>query len=318
MGVESRDYYRQRNTYDGAWGDWGLYHLTPVVKWIIIINVVVFVLQLFLVRNVPPSPIDILRQQDPDIDHLLTEYGDGPAGLEKVRGIYPTFDEMLRTTGLQAKYHPGQQVSIIQEAFALETKKVMRGQVWRPLTHAFCHDRGDLFHILFNMLFLYWFGCTLESMYGSREFLLFYLTAAMAAALAYVALDLYTGTSVPAVGASGAVMAVMMLYAWHFPRETIYMMWVLPVQVRFLIVFYVIWDLHPVLLQLGGDRARPPPTSRSGVRLPARNSVASRISANTCPACWQRSQLRRCRCPTRTWTAWTRFWRKSTCSARPT
>jgi len=62
MGVESRDYYRQRNSYDGAWGDWGLYHLTPVVKWIIIINVVVFVLQLFVVRTVPQTPLDIVRK----------------------------------------------------------------------------------------------------------------------------------------------------------------------------------------------------------------------------------------------------------------
>ena len=47
-----------------------------------------------------------------------------------------------------------------------------------------CHDRSGIFHIVFNMLFLYWFGCTLEMMYGWREFLLFYLAAAVFAALA--------------------------------------------------------------------------------------------------------------------------------------
>ena len=97
---------------------------------------------------------------------------------------------------------------------------VYQGQVWRLLTHAFCHDRYGVFHILFNMLFLYWFGCTLESMYGSREFLLFYLAAAVFAGLAFVGLDLYTGSRIPGIGASGAVMAVTMLYAMHFPRDT--------------------------------------------------------------------------------------------------
>src|SRR5204862_5801370 len=112
-------------------------------------------------------------------------------------------------------------VSILQEWFELDTPKVVRGQVWRLVTSAFCHSRYDIWHIVFNMLCLYWFGCALEAMYGSREFLCFYLTAAVASGLTFVGLDLYTGSTVPAVGASGAVIAVMMLYTWHYPRETI-------------------------------------------------------------------------------------------------
>ena len=138
---------------------------------------------------------------------------------------------------------------------ALDTNKVIeQGQVWRLLTHAFCHDRHNILHIVFNMLFLFWFGRTLESMYGSREFLLFYLTAAICAALAYVALDLYTGSPIPAVGASGAVMAVVMLYTMHFPTEEIYICFIIPIQMRWLMVIFVIWDLHPVLLALAGSR----------------------------------------------------------------
>jgi membrane associated rhomboid family serine protease len=151
--------------------------------------------------------------------------------------------------------NPGQKVSLIQEWFELDTNKVVwGGQVWRLLTHAFCHDRYSLFHILLNMLCLYWFGGTLETMYGGREFLLFYLTAAVVAALAFVGLDLYTGSSIPAIGASGAVMAVMMLYTMHFPHQTILIFWVLPVEMRWVMALYAIWDLHPVLLALAGDR----------------------------------------------------------------
>jgi len=103
------------------------------------------------------------------------------------------------------------------------------------------------------MLLLYWFGCTLESMYGSREFLLFYLTAAVVAALAYIGLELYTNSNVPGVGASGATMAVAMLYATHFPRETFRIFWFWPVEMRWIVLVYVIWDLHPVLLALAGE-----------------------------------------------------------------
>jgi hypothetical protein len=104
------------------------------------------------------------------------------------------------------------------------------------------------------MLCLFWFGCTLETMYGGREFLCFYLTAAVVAGLAFVGLDLHTGSSIPGIGASGAVMAVMMLYTMHFPGETITVFWFIPVEMRWLMVFYVIWDLHPVLLALSGDQ----------------------------------------------------------------
>jgi membrane associated rhomboid family serine protease len=145
-------------------------------------------------------------------------------------------------------------VSVVQEWLQLETAKVLRGQVWRLLTNAFCHDRHGVLHIFVNMLFLFWFGRTIEGMYGSREFLLFYLAAALVASVAYVGLDLATGGSAPAIGASGAVMAVTMIYAIHYPRSVIYIMWIIPIEMRFLIVLYVIFDLHPVLLALAGDR----------------------------------------------------------------
>ncbi len=65
--------------------------------------------------------------------------------------------------------------------------------------------------------------------------------------------ELVTGSSIPAIGASGAVMAVVMLYAMHFPREPIRIIW-FSVEMRWLVLFYLIWDLHPVLLALAGDR----------------------------------------------------------------
>ncbi|MCP4855376.1 MAG: rhomboid family intramembrane serine protease [Fuerstiella sp.] len=144
-------------------------------------------------------------------------------------------------------------ISVVQSWLELDSSKVLSGQVWRLLTCAFCHDREDVSHILFNMLFLWWFGRTLEGMYGSREFLWFYLTAALAASLAYVVLDLATGDLMPMIGASGAVMAVTMLFAVHYPRQTIYLFFVIPVEIRWIVLFYVVYDLHPVLLQLSGS-----------------------------------------------------------------
>jgi membrane associated rhomboid family serine protease len=251
MGIYNRDYYRESNRSSG--GSWGLDDLTPVVKYLIVANVVVFLLQIFVVRDV--TSLEMLRRINPEIDKLFAENADDPEALDELKKQYPHLDEKGRRKKLFEMFMPHQRISIVQEWCELDTNKVVYGgQVWRLLTHAFCHSREAIWHILFNMLFLYWFGCTLESMYGPREFLLFYLTAAMVAALAYIGLDLYTGSSRPAIGASGAVMGVTMLFTMHFPRQIMYVFWVIPIEMRWLMALYLIWDLHPVLLTLSGDR----------------------------------------------------------------
>lgn len=228
MGIEGRDYYRQSSGYTDRLTGWGWRGIPPVCKWVILANIIVFLLQIFITR---PARISDLRTP-----------WDGAGDVENVP------DEVLKNLAYLPK------VSLVQDWLQLETNKVLHGQVWRLLTHAFCHDRTGVWHLLFNMLFFFWFGPTLESMYGSREFGLFYTCSAIVAGIAFVLLDLVTGSSSPAIGASGAVMAVTMLYAAHYPRTVIYVMLIIPVEIRWLVVLYVIFDLHPVLLALAGDR----------------------------------------------------------------
>src|SRR5262245_52489730 len=52
------------------------------------------------------------------------------------------------------------------ELFVLDVGDVLNGQVWRLLTYAFLHSESQLVHILFNMLFLWWFGSDVEDIYG--------------------------------------------------------------------------------------------------------------------------------------------------------
>jgi membrane associated rhomboid family serine protease len=132
---------------------------------------------------------------------------------------------------------------------------IEQGQVWRLITHGFCHDPGSPYHILFNMLGLWFFGPALEAMYGSREFLKFYLTAILAGGVCFVGLAFATHDPNPAIGASGAIMAVLMLYALYYPRNQIYIFFVVPVEIRWIVMLYVIFDLFPVLQQLGGAAA---------------------------------------------------------------
>jgi membrane associated rhomboid family serine protease len=264
MGLENRDYFRD-GSYTESLTGLGL-DFTPVVKYLILANVAVFLLQIFFVQQKPlPDP----EAFESAVVHFQTGGGsswkqakkDRPAAdddeedeidpqeQEKVRRKYRQYVERMMGN------MPGMRVSPVQQWLELDPEKTIKqGQLWRLLTCAFCHSRVSIWHIVFNMIMLYWFGTRLESMYGSREFLLFYLAAALASSLAYVGLAFWTGSNVPAIGASGAVMGVTMLYVIFYPYETILLFWFLPVPLWAMLGLYVIYDLHPVLLQLSGDR----------------------------------------------------------------
>ena len=90
---------------------------------------------------------------------------------------------------------------------------------WTILTYAFAHSLTDLFHILFNMLALYWFGKLFIEYLGSDKLLALYLLGALAAGTMYLLLF----NTVPffvqrsgfdgMVGASGSVFAIMVAAA---------------------------------------------------------------------------------------------------------
>lgn len=105
-------------------------------------------------------------------------------------------------------------------------------QVWRLVSYAFLHDTAGPFHILFNMFTLWMFGAELEEQWGTRRFVVFYLCAAAGSGL----FSLVTAFSpllwfTPVIGASGAVLALLTVYALYFPRRQMLLFFLFPVNV---------------------------------------------------------------------------------------
>jgi membrane associated rhomboid family serine protease len=86
------------------------------------------------------------------------------------------------------------------------------------VTSMFLH--GGWMHIIGNMLFLWAFGKSLEDAMGHSKFLAFYMICGVAAGIAHVAINSYT--TLPTVGASGAIAGVMGAYLIKFPRARIH------------------------------------------------------------------------------------------------
>jgi membrane associated rhomboid family serine protease len=209
MGIYDREYYRREGpSFLEAFSLRG-----QVCNWLIVVNIVVYVIQLFT----------RVRVQE-----------DWAAPLYWAAGPFT-------------------------DALKLNVDAVLHGQVWRLLTYAFLHDPGVglapggfYWHIIFNLLFLYWFGRDLEAMYGPREFLTFYLVSALVGGLAFLGTALLTGSQ-NCIGASGAVTAVMVLCALHFPHRTILLFFILPIPLWVFVAFQVLQDTFLFVNQAAGQ-----------------------------------------------------------------
>lgn len=118
-------------------------------------------------------------------------------------------------------------------------------QPWQLLTFQFMH--GSFSHILFNMLYLWMFGTELENLWGSKKFLIYYLTCGIGAGLTQIFLSpIFEGSVGPTVGASGGIYGVLMAYAILFPRRPIYLYFFIPIPAMYLIGFMILLELFSV------------------------------------------------------------------------
>jgi membrane associated rhomboid family serine protease len=228
MGSSNRDY--MKDDPDGREPVWGAD--IPTTRLLLVVSIGVFFLQTLLTHDRGFS--------EPPSDSRI------PA-IEVVASSSRLIASQLRPRGF------GPQDSYVDEWFALEPEKVFHGQIWRLVTYVFCSYRGDdPFNLVFNMLMLWFLGPVLERMYGSRELLWFYLSAALACGLVFIAFGTKLFLPRELMGASPSVLAMLTLYATHFPRQETLFCWVIPIQMRFLLLIYVAVYVYGIMQAFKG------------------------------------------------------------------
>jgi membrane associated rhomboid family serine protease len=95
--------------------------------------------------------------------------------------------------------------------------KVAFGPYITLLTSLFLH--GSLLHLLGNMWFLWIFGNNIEDVVGHFKFIVFYVLGGVAASMLQIVLS--ASSTIPIIGASGAVSAVLGAYILKFPRARV-------------------------------------------------------------------------------------------------
>ena len=143
-------------------------------------------------------------------------------------------------------------------------------RIYQFITYMFMH--ANFGHLFFNMFALWMFGNTLENIWGSKRFLLFYMVCGIGAGLCqelvqYIeyatSLSNYatvnTGSQIipmsaylnmmNTVGASGAIYGLLLAFGMMFPNSRIYLYFLLPIKAKWFVIGYAVLEL---IMGIGG------------------------------------------------------------------
>ncbi|MCW3118886.1 MAG: hypothetical protein JWM28_2968 [Chitinophagaceae bacterium] len=199
----------------------------PVIKNLLIINLLVWIAQLTLQNRFPLTDLLSLHPAiPPKLEQILAQSGE--------------------LSGLR-RFHPYELISYM-------------------FAHAAIDSHGGIVfaHILFNMFALWMFGRTLENLWGAKRFIFFYIASGIGAALFHLAIQYFRcgqladaiiandqagvtkllGALSPALGASGAIMGIMVAFGYLFPNTEFMIMPIpIPIKAKWLVLAYVALDL---------------------------------------------------------------------------
>jgi len=103
---------------------------------------------------------------------------------------------------------------------------------WQLITYQYMH--GGLMHLFFNMFALWMFGSELETLWGSRKFLIYYTFCGIGAGL----LQIFTADA-PTVGASGSIFGLLAAFGMTFPNRQVMMFPLfIPIPAKFFVILF--------------------------------------------------------------------------------
>jgi len=111
-----------------------------------------------------------------------------------------------------------------------------RGFIWQPLTYLFIH--GGFWHILMNMFVLWMFGTEIENYWGKKEFYKYYFITGIGSGLITLLFGL--NSTIPVVGASGAIYGILVAFALMFPNRYLYLYLLIPIKAKYFVIFIAV------------------------------------------------------------------------------
>ncbi|MBS0191711.1 MAG: rhomboid family intramembrane serine protease [Phycisphaerales bacterium] len=274
MGLADRQYAWEDQQSRGLMGPPRMW---SVNTWIIVVNVIVFVLGSFIVSPGVPQ-LQQVSLKDPGTSLAQTEELNRyylPNGEEaSPKQIAAVNQHLMRPiVDSKSKEIVGRSDYLVRppiEAYGhFSTDRILRLEVWRFVTFQFLH--ANIWHLFFNMLGLYVFGPIVEKFLGGQRYLAFYLVTGIFGGVMYLVLNLlgiiansmgisavpgllFHLTTTPLVGASAGVFGVIMACAKVEPNTMVQLLFP-PVALRMRTFAYGFVALAMVSLLFGAKNA---------------------------------------------------------------
>jgi membrane associated rhomboid family serine protease len=111
--------------------------------------------------------------------------------------------------------------------------------LWQLFTYQFLH--GGLFHLLFNMLALWMFGCDLERRWGTLFFLKYYFVSVLGGGILNALI--LPGQVAPSIGASAGIYGILLAYGLIYPNQIVYFYFLFPIKMK-----HFVWIIGGIAL----------------------------------------------------------------------
>lgn len=146
----------------------------------------------------------------------------------------------------------GSESQFMRDNFLVSWSALAEGRWWVLVTSVFSHSM--FLHILINMIVLRDFGSVVEALLGSRFFIIFYLAAGVFASICHAAVSAFLlgEPDLPALGASGAVCGLVLMFSLIFPKRKILIFGLIPVPALIGAVVLVAVDVWGLIAQAEG------------------------------------------------------------------
>ena len=115
----------------------------------------------------------------------------------------------------------------------MDPASVLRGELWRIVTYVLLPTNGGIFLVI-SLFFYYWLGESLERLWGSTKFTVYYVSGTLLTALASLLAYLIDGISVPIYGAVYVNTALFLAFALNYPDAMVNIYFIIPVKMKWL------------------------------------------------------------------------------------
>ena len=149
---------------------------------------------------------------------------------------------------------------MLYQVLFMDPQAVLRGQIWRLVSYVLIPS-SDGFWLIISLMFYYWLGESLERLWGSTKFTVYYVSGTLLTALASLLAYLIDGISVPIYGAVYVNTALFLAFALNYPDAMVNIYFIIPVKMKWLAalegILYALSVVTAIAARMWGQALMP-------------------------------------------------------------